>query len=557
MFKRNVWVVGHKNPDTDSICAAIAYANLKNILAMKEGDTKVQYVPSRAGEVNAETSYVLSRFGVEEPEYISDVGTQLKDIMYRRTAGVSSQLSLKKAWELMRSLDVVTLAVVNAANKLEGIVVTGDIAESYMDAYDNRVLSNAKTQYKNIVDTLDGKRITGDDQAYFVRGKVVLATGSPDVTRSMLEPGDLVIVGDYEEVQLISIEEGCSCMVVSDNLNISDKVIKKANEHGVILICSPYDAFTVSRLINQSMPLKSIMTTPEEIVSFELDDFVDEVRDITAKIRHRDFPILDEKQNYVGMFSRRYLLNAQKKQLILVDHNEKSQAVNNVADAEILEIVDHHRLGSLETIAPVMFRNQPLGSTSTIIYQMYKEKNVEVTKEIAGILCSAIVSDTLMFRSPTCTEVDEAAAEELAKIAEIEIEELAHGMFEAGSDFDNKTEEEILNQDFKIFYMSDLSFGVSQVSAMGQPALDRVRERVEKKLAAMCGEKGVQMMYVMLTDIMTEKTTLIYYGNGAESIAKEAFNTKVINGALELEGIVSRKKQLIPALMNALYERMF
>lgn len=556
MLGRKIWVVGHKNPDTDSICAAIAYANLKNILARRSEISNDEYIPSRAGEINAETAYVLSRFGVQEPEYISDVGTQLKDIPYRRTEGVSNQLSLKKAWELMKTLDVVTLPVVNAANNLEGIVVTGDIAESYMDAYDNTVLSEAKTQYKNIADTLDGKIVTGNEHGYFVRGKVMAAVGSSEVTRSILEKDDLVIVGDHEEVQLIAIEEGCSCIVVSDNLEVSENVIEAALKHQVVIITSPYDTYTISRLINQSMPLKYIMTT-ENIVSFELDDFVDEVREITAKIRHRDFPILDEQQNYVGMFSRRYLLNAQKKQLILVDHNEKSQAVNNVADAEILEIIDHHRLGSLETMAPVMFRNQPLGSTSTIVYQMYREKYVEITKEIAGILCAAIISDTLMFRSPTCTETDEIAANDLAGIAGIEIEELAHKMFEAGSDFENKTEKEILNQDFKIFYMGSISFGVSQVSAMGQLALERVRERIEKKIPPMCQEKGVQMMYVMLTDIVTEKTLLLYTGSGAETIAEEAFTIKPKNGVFELLGVVSRKKQLIPALMNALYERMF
>ena len=555
MHERNIWVVGHKNPDTDSICAAIAYANLKNIIAEREGNKKVHYIPSRAGEVNAETVYVLSRFGLEQPEYISDVGTQIKDIMFRRTEGVEGHISLKKAWELMKSADVVTLPIVNKKNKLEGIVVTGDIAESYMDVYDNAILSKSRTQYRNMMETLEGKLVTGNEHAYFVQGKVVMATGSPEVTRTTIERDDLIIVGDNEEVQLVAIEAGASCLIVTNNLKVSEEVVEKADRHEVVIISSPYDSFTVSRLINQSMPLKSIMTT-EGIVTFELDDYVEEVRDITAKIRHRDFPILDEKQNYVGMFSRRNLLNAQKKQLILVDHNEKSQAVNNVDEAEILEIVDHHRLGSLETIAPVYFRNQPLGSTSTIIYQIYQEKNVEISKQMAGILCAAIVSDTLMFRSPTCTQLDVAAAKELAAIAEIEIESFANEMFTAGSDFDNKTEDEILNQDFKIFYLGDLSFGVAQVSAMGQSELDKVRERVEKKLVVMCGEKRVQMIYVMLTDIMKEKTTLIYYGEGAEGIAKEAFGRTSSGGCIELKGIVSRKKQFIPAIMNALTERM-
>ncbi len=556
MFERNVWVVGHKNPDTDSICAAIAYAELKNRLAEKSGEEKIRYVPSRAGEVNAETAYVLSYFGIKAPEYIADVGTQIRDIAYRRNNGVSSHLSMKKAWEMMKELNVVTLPVVNERNKLEGIIVTGDIATSYMDVYDNSVLSTAKTKYKNMVETINGKMVTGNEHGYFMRGKVVMATGSAEVTRSVLEPDDLVIVGDNEDVQLVSIESGCSCIIITNGLVISDEVISKAKEKEVVIISSPFDSFTVSRLINQSMPIKFFMTT-ENIVSFELDDYVNEVREMTAKIRHRDFPIVDENQNYVGMFSRRNLLDIQKKQLILVDHNEKSQAVDNIEEAEILEIVDHHRLGSLETIAPVYFRNQPLGSTSTIIYQIYQEKGVAVPTDIAGILCAAIVSDTLMFRSPTCTDMDEVAARELAQIADVDIETLARNMFEAGSDFDAKTEEEILNQDFKVFYSGDIAFGVSQVSAMGQKELDKVRERIEKSLPAMSVEKKVQMIFVMLTDIMEEKTTLICYGSDAETIAKEAFKCELSNGAFVLENVVSRKKQLIPALMNAFTERMF
>lgn len=555
MCEKNVWVVGHKNPDTDSICSAIAYAYLKNKLAEANGEQKINYVPSRAGEVNAETAYVLSYFGMKAPEYISDVGTQIRDIAYRRIEGISGHLSMKKAWEMMKSLDVVTLPVVNEKKKIEGIIVTGDIAESYMDVYDNSVLSTARTKYKNMVETIDGKIVTGNEHGYFSHGKVVMATGSAEITKSVLEPDDLVIVGDNEDVQLVSIENGCSCIIITNGLKISDKVVEKAEKREVVVISSPYDSFTVSRLINQSMPIKFIMTK-ENVVSFELDDYVDEVRDVTAKIRHRDFPIVDENQNYVGMFSRRNLLNTQKKQLILVDHNEKSQAVNNIGEAEILEIIDHHRLGSLETIAPVYFRNQPLGSTATIVYQVYQEKGLEVPSDIAGILCAAIVSDTLMFRSPTCTELDVDAAKRLAEIAEVDIETLARNMFEAGSDFEQKTEDEILNQDFKIFHSGDVAFGVAQVSAMGQSELDKVRERIEKKLPTMCGEKRIQMIYVMLTDIMAEKTTLIYYGEQAEGLAKDAFGCEVKDKSIVLQGIVSRKKQLIPALMNTLAERM-
>jgi len=556
MSKKKVWIVGHKNPDTDSICAAIAYADLKNRLAEKADtvESKHEYIPKRAGEINAETAYVLSYFGVTAPELISDVGTQIKDIAYRKTEGVNSHISMKKAWEMMRSLKVATLPVVNSLNKLEGVIVTGDIATSYMDVYDNAALSIARTQYKNIVETLEGEILTGNKHGYFVRGKVVVATGSAEVTKRVLEDDDLVIVGDNESVQMMSIQSGCSCLIITNGLKVSEEVLSAATSYDVVVIRTPYDSFTTARLINQSMPIKYFMTK-SNIVTFELDDYVDEVREATAKIRFRDFPILDEDQNYVGMFSRRNLINAQKKQMILVDHNEKSQAVDSIEDAEILEIIDHHRIGSLETIAPVYFRNQPLGCTSTIIYQMYEEKGIEVSPTIAGILCAAIISDTLMFRSPTCTEIDRIVAEKLANIAGVEIENFAYYMFEAGSDFEQKTEEEILNQDFKVFHSGDVSFGVSQVTAMGTKELKKVKMRISNCLMKMQVEKKVDMIFIMLTDILNESSKLLFFGEGADALVTDAFHQEPVNDSVNLKGVVSRKKQLIPALMNALAER--
>lgn len=555
MAKKKVWVVGHKHPDTDSVCAAISYANLKNEMEKKNPDTAtgMTYVPKRAGSVNAETAYVLERFHAEAPELISDVGTQIKDIHIRRTEGVNSHISMKKAWEMMKILNVVTLPVVRD-NKLEGLIVTGDIAKSYMDVYDNTILSTARTQYKNILETLEGQLITGNEHAYFVHGKVVIGIGTPEGVASAIDKDDLVMIGDGEETQMLSIASNCSCMIVTNGYEISKAVIEAAKEREVVLISTPYDTFTAARLINQSMPIKYFMTK-KDIIHFDVDDYVDEVRETVASIRHRDFPVLDENQNYVGMFSRRNLMKAQKKKLILVDHNEKSQAVANIDEAEILEIIDHHRLGSLETMAPVYFRNQPLGCTSTIIYQMYLERGIAITPQMAGLMCAAILSDTLMFRSPTCTEVDRDAAMKLAEIAEVNVEELALAMFQAGSNFDNKTEEEILNQDFKIFHAGEVSFGVAQISAMGRTELDKVQERIEPKLEQMMGEKQIQMIFVMLTDILNESTYLIYAGADAAQLVAAAYNKEPSEEGILLENVVSRKKQLIPALINTLAER--
>lgn len=543
-----VWVVGHKNPDTDSICAAITYANLKNKV-----DPDNTYIAKKAGNVSSETKYVLERFGVEEPETVTDAGAQVKDIDYRETDGVDGHISLKKAWNLMKTLDVVTLPVVDKQKRLQGLIVNGDLAYSYMDVMDNTILGQAKTQYKNIIETIEGTMITGNEHAYFTKGKVVVASGNRAAMHEEIEDDDLVILGNIKERQMIALEENASCIIVSTKEEIDDEVIALAKEKECVIISTPYDSFTVARLIHQSLPIKYFMTK-KGIVSFEMDDYVDDVREQMAKIRHRDFPIIDEQRHLLGMMSRRNLLNFKKKRLILVDHNEKSQAVDGIEDANILEIIDHHRLGSLETISPIFFRNQPLGCTGTIIYQMYMEQGVEVDKQTAGLLLAEIISDTLMFRSPTCTAVDKMEAEQLAKIAEVDIEELATAMFEAGSDFSSKTTEEIFYQDFKVFTLDDMAFGVSQVSAVSRKQLNSIKEGLKDYMNTVIGEKSLNMAFVMLTDIFSETTELIYMGNGAKEIAEKAFGVKEKKGGYMLEGVVSRKKQLIPSLMQAMQE---
>ena len=543
-----VWVVGHKNPDTDSICAAITYANLKN-----QVDPDNTYIAKKAGNVSSETKYVLERFGVEEPETVTDAGAQVKDIDYRETDGVDGHISLKKAWNLMKTLDVVTLPVVDKQKRLQGLIVNGDLAYSYMDVMDNTILGQAKTQYKNIIETIEGTMITGNEHAYFTKGKVVVASGNRAAMHEEIEDDDLVILGNIKERQMIALEENASCIIVSTKEKIDDEVITLAKEKECVIISTPYDSFTVARLIHQSLPIKYFMTR-KGIVSFEMDDYVDDVREQMAKIRHRDFPIIDEQRHLLGMMSRRNLLNFKKKRLILVDHNEKSQAVDGIEDANILEIIDHHRLGSLETISPIFFRNQPLGCTGTIIYQMYMEQGVEVDKQTAGLLLAEIISDTLMFRSPTCTAVDKMEAEQLAQIAEVDIEELATAMFEAGSDFSSKTTEEIFYQDFKVFTLDDMAFGVSQVSAVSRKQLNSIKEGLRDYMNTVIGEKSLNMAFVMLTDIFSETTELIYMGNGAKEIAEKAFGVKEKKGGYMLEGVVSRKKQLIPSLMQAMQE---
>ena len=546
--KKKVWVVGHKNPDTDSICAAIAYANLKN---QADGN---RYEAKRAGELNEETKYVLDTFGVKSPGLITDVGAQVKDIEIRKTPGVSGKISLKRAWEMMKEQNVVTLPVTDKENSLEGLIITGDIATSYMDVYDNSILSRAKTQYQNIVDTLDGTMLCGNEHAYFMKGKVVVGSANPETMEQFLEDDDLVIMGNRYDAQICALESNASCIVIAGSPQVPKTIVKMAEEKHCVLITTDYDTYTAARLINQSMPIKFFMRR-EQLVTFETEEYIDEVREIMSKEKHRDFPVLDEDGKYIGMISRRNLLNMKKKQLILVDHNEKTQAVDGIGGADILEIIDHHRIGSLETMSPVFFRNQPLGCTATIIYQMYQEQKVAIDKKVAGLLCSAILSDTLMYRSPTCTPLDKAVAEELAQIADINIEEHAKAMFQAGSDFGSKTPEEIFYQDFKTFSQDGVEFGVGQLSAMTQEELEQVRDKLLPYLRDVLVERKIEMVFVMLTNIIEETTYLICAGEKADDLVEKAYHVHKEGDYHVLKGVVSRKKQLIPMFMSAMQEQ--
>ncbi len=546
-----MWVVGHCNPDTDSICAAIAYAELKNKLRKEDGPV---CVPKRAGELNEETKFVLEQFGVEAPELISDVGSQVRDVAIRRTPGVKSRLSMKYAWELMKELEVATLPITNDQNHLEGLIVTVDIAMCFLEELDSHLLSTARTQYRNIVETIDGEMITGNDHGYFVKGKVVIPTGSPEVVSESIEDDDLVILGNRRDSLYGALAENCSCMIVCNGTDVPPDVVRRAEERDVVLIRTEYDTFTVARLINQSIPIRFFMKS-DHLVTFDLDDYLTDVSKTMAKVRHRDFPVLDENNRYVGMISRRNLLEAGKKQVILVDHNEKTQAVKGIEDAEILEIIDHHRIGSLETIQPVFFRNQPLGSTATIVAKMYEENGVTPEPHIAGLLLSAILSDTLMFRSPTCTPTDEETAKELAKTAGVQIESFATRMFQAGSDFKSKPIDEIFYQDFKTFQVEETEFGVAQISAISMSILEPLRKRLLRFLPGVLEEKHLAMVCVLLTDILEESSEVLYAGERAEEILNAAFyrdGAHAADGFLLLNNVVSRKKQFIPPLIATL-----
>lgn len=566
--QKEIYVIGHKNPDTDSICSAIAYASLKNeILArIQKGESVEQYhdflvsegnhdemiyVPVRAGQVNTETEYVLNTFGQSVPVFMNAIRTQVCDINIRRIAPISSDFSLKKAWETMRKLDTSTLAVTDEQGLLEGLITMSDITGAYMSMLNNEILSEACTPISNILDTLNGTLVVGEPDKILTKGKLVVSTATLNVIGDFVHEDDLVILGNRYEAQLSAIENKASCIIICDGAKASRTICKLAEENGCAVICTPYDTFTVTRNINQSIPVDYFMIK-EGLVAFNQNDYVSDIKPTMMRLRHRDFLIIDDNYHYVGMISRRALIGMDAKKVILVDHNEMEQAAEGVDEAEVVEIIDHHKLGTVETIRPVKVRNEPVGCTATIIYEMYQENQIPLTKSIAGILCSAIVSDTLMFRSPTCTLHDKMAAGALALIAGISIEDFAAEMFKAGSNLKDKSPEEIFYQDYKKFIAGDDStFGVGQISSMNGDELKEIKERIIPFMISEYGRHGISRVYFMLTNIMEEATELLYYGEGSEELIKTAFSTEPENGVFYLSGVVSRKKQLIPALMEA------
>ena len=544
--KEKIYVIGHKNPDTDSICSAIAYADLRQKVTGQVHEAK------RAGHVNDETAYVLDRFGVEAPKLLTDVRLQVRDLDIHEMQGLKPKASIRDTWERMRQEQAKTLPIVKD-DELVGVVSTGDIAKSYMDVYDSEILSKARTQYRNIVKTLDGTMITGNEHGYFMRGKVAIGASSPNLMEEFIEKDDLVILGDREEAQACAVNIDASCMVICKDAEVSPKLIQKAKEQSIVIIQTPYDTFTTARLINQSIPVKFYMTSGP-LTMFRMNDYVDDIKDIMAKKRFRDFPILDRHGRFKGFISRRRFLGASKKKVILVDHNERSQAVDGIEEAEIIEIIDHHRLGDIETVSPITFRNQPVGCTATIINQMYEENEIEVPREIAGLLCGAIISDTLLFRSPTCTPLDERTAKKLAKISDIDLEQMAQEMFNAGSNLKGKSAEDICFQDFKQFTVNDTIFGVGQITSMSKEELAAIRDMMTEHLPKVLEAHNLNMIYFMLTDILAESTELLCVGTGARGIALSAFDLPDNAKSLILKGVVSRKKQLIPVLVETMQQ---
>ena len=513
------YVIGHKNPDTDSVCSAICYAFLKHRLTGEE------YIPCRAGEINGETAFVLEHFHVAAPQLLTSLEPTIADVQFRSVEGISATLSLKRAWEHMRDHNIQTVPILTKRRKIKGLLTLGDQARYYMEDQDPSSLAKAKPKYSSIADTIHGEVVVGDPEAQFSKGKVVVAAANPDLMEEYIAANDMVIMGNRYDSQFSAIEMDAGCIIVCLGAKVTKTISKLASEKGCTVIETPLDTFSVAKLINQSIPVSHIMRK-DDIISFGLDDTVADVRATVSKLRVRYFPITDNDGRYVGLMSQRNLLDIERRRVILVDHNEKGQAVDGIRSAEVVEVIDHHRIDSVETMNPIYFRNQPLGCTATII--------------------------ALMFRSPTCTEVDERVARRLAEKAGIDIEKYALAMFNAGSRLGKKTPDEIFHLDCKAFKAEKIRLTVSQVTSVSSRELAKVKDKMLPYMEELLPTSGMDMLFLMLTNIFEESTELLFVGQGAKGIVQAAFEPECGENSVSLPKVVSRKKQVLGPLMEAI-----
>ncbi|MBU3176384.1 putative manganese-dependent inorganic diphosphatase [Clostridium estertheticum] len=543
-MKNIVYITGHKNPDTDSICSAIAYSEFKN----KTG--KLTAVPIRLGETNSETKFILKYFSVAEPELITTVKTQISDLDIDVVAPISPDISLKMAWSIMKKKNVKTLPVIDENDQLAGVASVSNLASNYLDIWDNSILAKSNTPLENILDTLSAKCLYKPETPFKITGKIIVAAMHPDSTKTVIEAGDIGICGDRDDSQCLLINSKASLVIITGDHAPTAEVVELAKTNGCTIVLTPYDTFTASRLITQSIPIDYVMTR-KNLVTFNTEDFIDEIKYTMIETRYRSYPVLDENNKVVGSISRFHLISENKKKVILVDHNEKTQSVLGLEDAEILEIIDHHRIADVQTGQPIYFRNEPVGSTSTIVATIFFENGIRPSKSVAGILCAAIISDTLLLKSPTSTIVDELTLKRLAQIADLNIEEFAKEMFKAGTSLEGKTAEEIFYQDFKIFTLSGFKVGVSQVGTMYIEGFDAIKDDMIELMNKKATENGFNLIILMLTDILNGGSVLIAAGEHKDIVSK-AFNVNLTDSGVYIPGLVSRKKQVIPPITVAL-----
>ncbi len=530
----DIYVTGHKNPDTDSIVAAISYAALRNALGDRE------YKAVRIGGINDETANILQRFHMEPPEYVKNMRTQVADLDFDHPPELNASVTMDLAWRTMREHEIATLPILKEDGTLFGILSAGDIASYDMQAVYNSHISGLPLF--NLLSVIEG-RIVNDlfSRTESVSGDVVIAVpsafGKPDFSGN-----PIVICGNDPTLAQEAVSAGVSCLILCQ---ADVPAAWSSLDCRTCIISSPLDVRTVSRVIYQAMPVSSVCNCNQNIICFRLTDYLDDVKEVLLKTRFRCYPVLDREGKVKGTLSRYHLLQPRRKKVVLVDHNEAAQSVTGLEQVEILEIIDHHRLADIQTSQPVSVRNEPVGSTNTILTSMYQEFGVVPSPKIAGLMASAILSDTVMFKSPTSTSKDRIMAERLAKIADVSLEELGRELFSNSSAAD-KPAEELLKSDYKKFHISGQNLGVGQITCIDSSVFIARKQEFLDVMNTVRKQQELDYVILMLTDVLSEGSYLFYYGN--DDVIAQAFNCMPEDNQVFLPGVMSRKKQVIPML---------
>ena len=536
-----IYTIGHRNPDTDSICSAIGYAHLKQALGEN-------VVAARAGKINAETKYALEHFQVEQPLLLTDLYPRVKDITIDCKIVVKQHDTLRHLGEVMREHDLKSVPVTDSKGVLVGIVTVSDLAQRYFQELGMQNLANMRVRYRDIIQATDSQVLVSGEEGEFIKGNVRIAAGSLNTIKSVIKPHDIVLIGDrHDETIIDCVKQGIACLIVTGNGRVSADVIEEAEASHVFVLSTPYDTYTVARLINQCVPIRRIMH--DNPVCFKPMDLLSDIKGAMEENNYRNYPVV-ENGHIVGLVSRDRLMVSERERVILVDHNERGQAVEGIEEAKIVEIIDHHRLGGIQTSEPIYTHAEPVGCTATIVANMHWHRDIDIPASIAGLLLSAIISDTVLFKSPTCTEYDKMTAKRLAEIAGVDINEYGLAMLKAGSGIGDMTPSEIAKNDLKEFRIGDYRIIVSQISVMDEKEVLELEPELIEAMGHICEKEGFDMSLVMVTNILEEATTLLYAGS-PKTLIGEAFHKDASGTHIYLPGVMSRKKQIIPPLSEA------
>lgn len=540
--EKNIYVIGHRNPDTDSICSAIAYANLKNVMGAKN------VVAARAGSINKETKYALDYFKAQAPQLITDIYPRVSDIAISVTKKVKTTDNLRTLGMAMKEAGLRSVPVVDEEDKLVGMASVSDLAKAYFQEITLDSVSASGASIVDIENVIEAKVLVKGNDTAKITGDIKVIASCIERVADTIKAGEIVIIGNRPEKAYDKcIDLGVSCMIITSDAVVSEEIIAKAKDKNVIVLTTAFDTYSTARLISQCAPVSSIMTT--NIVSFKPTDMISDVKGILETNEYRNYPVV-ENGKLVGIVSKDKFMMPEKQSIIMTDHNELGQAVEGIESGKIIEVVDHHRFGGLQTSDPIFINVRPVGCTCTIVTNMYQQNNVEIPQQIAGLLLSAIISDTVLFKSPTCTQADKDAVEYLAKIAGVDYKEYGLAMLKAGADIGDMTPADIVKNDSKEFQIGNYPMLISQLSVMDTDQVMAMKDEILANMAQVCEKEGYAMSLVIVTDIINEGSYLLFSGE-PKNLIGEAFKQDASKSVMYLPGVMSRKKQIVPPLSEA------